>query len=163
MTATVTPTPTPDFSVVGLPSEPTSAPALDFVDQMCQAQWFTDSGDLPCPGNEPSSEAGFVGDQMCEDQLSTEAGDLFCPGNEAQTDTGFVMRLSGKIQGLPANIKLLLTFPPKFDDKTISSKYPPFTVENGDRFRSSARLSRSTHFVMWSSSCMPSTTKDKPE
>ena len=105
MTATVTPTPTPDFSVVGLPSEPTSAPAFDFVDQMCQAQWFTETGDLPCPGN------------------------------EAQADTGFVTELGGEIQGLPANIKLLLTFPPKFDDKTISSKYPPFTVENGDRFR----------------------------
>jgi hypothetical protein len=105
LTATVTPTPTPDFSVVGLPGEPTSAVAFDFVDQMCQAQWFTGSGDLPCPGN------------------------------EAQANTGFVTSLNGETQDLPANIKLLLTFPPKAGDKTISSKYPPFTVEEGDRFR----------------------------
>jgi hypothetical protein len=135
MTATATPTPTPDFSVVGLPSEPANTPAFDFVDQMCQAHWFTESGDLPCPGNEPSTETGFVGDQMCEDQQSTEVGDLSCLGNEAQINTGFVTRLGGKIQGLPANIKLLLTFPPKAGDKTISSKYPPFTVKKGDRFR----------------------------
>jgi hypothetical protein len=105
LTATMTATPTPDFSVIGLPGEPASALAFDFVDQMCQAQWFTETGDLPCPGN------------------------------EAQADTGFVMRLGGEIQGLPANIKLLLTFPPKSDDKTVSSKYPPFTVKKGDRFR----------------------------
>lgn len=135
MTATVTPTPTPDFGVIGLPSEPTNAMALDFVDQICQAQWFTDSGDLLCPGNEPSTEAGFVGDQMCEDQSSTEAGDQSCPGNAAQASTGFVMRLNGRVQGLPANIKLLLTFPPTEGDKTISSKYPPFAVKKGDRFR----------------------------
>ena len=105
MTATVTPTLTPDFSVVGLPSEPTSAPAFDFVEQMCQAQWFTETGNLPCPGN------------------------------EAQVNEGFVTKLGGEIQDLPANIKLLLTFPPKAGDKTISSKYPPFTVKKGDRFR----------------------------
>jgi hypothetical protein len=105
LTATVTPTPTPDFSLVGLPSEPASAVAFDFVDQMCQAQWFTESGDLSCPGN------------------------------ETQANTGFVTKLGGEIQGLPANIELLLTFPPKSGDKTISSKYPPFTVKKGDRFR----------------------------
>jgi hypothetical protein len=134
-TATVTPTPTPDFSIIGLPSEPTSAVAFDFVDLMCQAQWFTEAGDLPCPGNKPSTETGFVGDQICEDQQSTEAGDLSCLGNAAQTNTGFVARLGGKIQGLPPNIKLLLTFPPKAGDETISSKYPPFTVKEGDHFR----------------------------
>jgi hypothetical protein len=105
LTATVTPTPQPDFSIIGLPSELANIPAFDFVDQMCQAQWFTEAGNLPCPGD------------------------------EAQTDMGFVTRLDGEIQGLPANIMLLLTFPPKAGDKTISSKYPPFTVKKGDRFR----------------------------
>ena len=135
LTATVTSTPTPDFSIIGLPSEPSSAIALDFVNQMCQAQWFTESGDLPCPGNESSTGTGFVGDQLCEDQQSTEAGDLSCLGNVAQTNTGFVAKLGGELQDLPGNMKLLLTFPPKAGDQTILSKYPPFTVMKGDRFR----------------------------
>jgi hypothetical protein len=134
-TATITPTPTPDFSVIGLPSEPTSAVVFDFVDQMCQAQWFTETGNLPCPGSEPATETGFVGDQMCEDQQSTQAGDVSCLGSKALANTAFVTRLDGQIQGLPSNIKLLLTFPPQGGDETISSKYPPFTVQAGDRFR----------------------------
>jgi hypothetical protein len=105
LTATVTPTSTPDFSVVGLPGEPSTSIAFDFVEQMCQAQWFTQVGDLPCPGG------------------------------RAQTETGFVMKLDADIQGLPANIGLLLTFPPASGDKTISSKYPAFLVKKGDRFR----------------------------
>jgi hypothetical protein len=101
----VTVTPTPDFSLVGLPGEPAGALAFDFVEQMCQAQWFTQAGDLPCPGD------------------------------KAQTSTGFVIKLGAEIQGLPANIGLLLTFPPASGDKTISGKYPPFLVQEGDRFR----------------------------
>jgi hypothetical protein len=105
LTATVTPTPTPDFSVVGLPAEPAGTLAFDFVKQLCQAQWFT------------------------------EAGDLSCPGDEVPAGTAFVEKLSGDVQGLPANIGMLLTFPPPYGDETISSKYPPFLVEKGDRFR----------------------------
>jgi hypothetical protein len=103
-TVTATVSPTPDYSVVGLPDE-AGTPAFDFVDQMCNAQWFTELGDLPCPGD------------------------------EAQADAGYVVQLSGEMQNLPSNIDLLLTFPPRTEVETISSKYPPFTVKKGDRFR----------------------------
>lgn len=104
-TATVTPTPTPDLSLIGLPSEQARTTAFDFVSEMCNAQWFTKAGDLPCPGN------------------------------EAQADAGYIMQLNGAVQNLPSNIDLLLMFPPRTNVETISSKYPPFKVEKGDRFR----------------------------
>lgn len=104
-TATITPTPVPDFSQIGLPTEEPGANVFDFIDEMCNAQWFTEAGDLPCPGA------------------------------EAQADAGFVMRLDGSVQDLPSNIGLLLTFPPRTNVETISSKYPEFEVKKGDRFR----------------------------
>jgi hypothetical protein len=104
-TATITPTPTPDFSVIGLPMEKPGTTAFDFVDEMCQAQWFT------------------------------EVGDLACPGDDTQADSGYVEQLDGMVQDLPSNIKLLLTFPPRMRVEAISSKYPEFQVQNGDRFR----------------------------
>jgi hypothetical protein len=104
-TATISPTPTPDFSVIGLPAEKPGTTALDFVSEICQAQWFTNVGDLPCPGD------------------------------ETQADSGYVEQLNGKVQDLPSNIKMLLTFPPRKRVEAISSKYPEFEVKQGDRFR----------------------------
>lgn len=104
-TSTITPTPTPDFSLVGLPGEDPGNIALDFVSEMCRAHWYTSAGDLPCPGN------------------------------ETQADSGYVEQLDGKVQDLPSNIKLLLTFPPRKRVEAISSKYPEFQVQQGDRFR----------------------------
>ncbi len=103
VTATVSPT--PDFSVVGLPTEPAGTLAFDFVDQICNARWFTRGQSLPCPGS----------------------------GNQA--NAGYVMRLGGEVQGLPPGLNLLLTYPPQDNFETISSKYPAFTVQKGDRFR----------------------------
>ncbi len=102
---TSTATPSPDLSLVGLPAESAGTNALDFVATMCQAQWFTEIGNLPCPGG-PS-----------------------------QADAGYVMQLSDEDQGLPANFNLMMTFPPQKNVQTISSKYPDFTVKKGDRFR----------------------------
>jgi hypothetical protein len=104
-TATITSTPTPDLSVVGLPAEESGSTAFDFVEQMCNAQWSTRGQDLPCPGNESQSSAGYV------------------------------MQFDGKSQGLPSNIKVLLAYTPQENYETISSKYPTFTVQKGDRFR----------------------------
>jgi hypothetical protein len=104
-TATITPIPTPDLSLIGLPSEPAGTTALDFVETMCKAQWFTELGNLPCPGSDTQAEAGYV------------------------------MKLSGDLQGLPPNVNILLTFPPQKGVETIFSKYPAFTVRKGDRFR----------------------------
>jgi hypothetical protein len=88
-----------------LPSEPAGSVAFDFVEQMCAAQWFTEGGSLPCPGD------------------------------ASQADTGYVMRLEGGVPSVPAGFPMLLTYPPVVHYATISSKYPPFTVQKGDRFR----------------------------
>lgn len=112
-TATVAPTPTPDFSLVGLPAEPSSAVAFDFVEQMCNAQWFSSGGQLPCPGN------------------------------DGQQGSGYVTALDASVQDLRSNLNILLTFPPLNGYGTLYSKYPPFTVKDGDRFR--AALTCRTH------------------
>ncbi len=104
-TATVTSTPTPDFSLVGLPTEEEGTLVFDFVEQMCNAEWHTRGQDLPCPGNDSQSSAGYV------------------------------MQLDGESQGLPSNINILLAYTPQKNYETISSKYPVFTVQKGDRFR----------------------------
>ncbi len=104
-TFTLSPTPAPDFSRVGLPAESAGEVAMDFVGQLCQAQWFSGSQLLPCPGN------------------------------DGQQDTGFVMSLDGSIQGLPSNLGLLLAFPPANYYGTLYSKYPVITIKDGDRFR----------------------------
>ncbi|HEX2697269.1 MAG TPA: hypothetical protein VHM28_06130 [Anaerolineales bacterium] len=104
-TATITPIPTPDLTLVGLPTEPAGTTAFDFVETMCKAQWFTQLGDLPCPGK------------------------------DSQADSGYVMQLDGEVQGLPSNFNVLLAFPPDKSVESIFSKYPTFTVKKGDRFR----------------------------
>lgn len=104
-TATATLVPTPDFTLAGLPAEGNGTNVFDFVAQVCKAEWFTRGQELPCPGN------------------------------ENQQDLGYVMQLDGAVQGLPSNLGILLTYPPQLNFGTISSKYPSFTVEKGDRFR----------------------------
>jgi predicted small secreted protein len=105
-TATLTPIPTPNPGAVGLPTEPAGSNALDFVDRMCKAEWFTRGNTLPCPGD---------------------------PNNP---DGGFVMQLPGDQQGLTPEFPVLLMYPPQDNYETISSKFPDFTVQKGDRFRS---------------------------
>lgn len=105
-TLTVTPLPpTPDLKTIGLPSEPAGSVALDFVAQMCDAQWYTEGGSLPCPGD------------------------------ASQADSGYVMRIDKDVPGVSIGFPMLLTYPPVVHYATISSKYPPFTVQKGDRFR----------------------------
>jgi hypothetical protein len=103
--ATAILSPTPDFSLVGLPVEQVSNLAFDFVAQMCNAEWSTRGQQLPCPGD------------------------------ESQKNSGYVMRLAGEAQGLSSNLSVLLVYPPQINFETISSKYPSFTVKKGDRFR----------------------------
>jgi hypothetical protein len=104
-TKTVTPTPTPDLKTIGLPSEPDGTLAFDFVDQICAAEWYTPEQSLPCPGD------------------------------ANQTDMGYVMRLEEGVEGMPAGIPMMLTYPPLVHYSKIFSKYPAFTVQKGDRFR----------------------------
>jgi hypothetical protein len=105
-TATNTPAPTPDFALIGLPSEQAGSSVFDFVAQMCNAEWFS------------------RGQQQ-----------LPCPGSDNQQDVGYAMSLPGQFQGLPSNLSVLLTFPPTDHYGTLFSKYPEFTVRSGDRFR----------------------------
>ncbi len=104
-TATVTPAPTPDPTGIGLPAETTGTDPLDFVASICKADWFTQGGSLPCPGDPNNSEGGFA------------------------------MSLPSVQQDLPPGFPVLLTYPPQGTYQTIFSKYPAFTVKKGDRFR----------------------------
>jgi len=104
-TATAIMSPTPDFSLVGLPVEQVSNVAFDFVAQMCNAEW------------------------------STRGQQLACPGDESEKNTGYVMRLAPEAQGLSSNLSVLFVYPPQINYETISSKYPSFTLKKGDRFR----------------------------
>lgn len=104
-TATLTPTPTLDPAAAGLPPESGGATALDFTADMCKADWFSEGGPLPCPGD------------------------------EAKPDLGYVLRLPGDAQGLQPDFPVLLMYPPQQNYETIFGKYPPFEVQKGDRFR----------------------------
>jgi hypothetical protein len=104
-TETVTPISTPDFSLIGLPTEEDGTLVFDFVEQMCNAEWYTRGQDLPCPGDDSQSSAGYV------------------------------MQLDGESQGFSSDINVLLAYTPQKNYETISSKYPAFTVQKGDRFR----------------------------
>jgi hypothetical protein len=103
-TATVTPIPTLDFSLVGLPAEEEGTLVFDFVEQMCDAEWHTRGQSLPCLG-------------------------------DTQSNAGYVMKLDGGEQSLPSNMNILLAYTPQENYETISSEYPAFTVQRGDRFR----------------------------
>jgi hypothetical protein len=104
-TATATAAPTPDFSLVGLPTEKEGELVFDFVEQMCDADWSTRGQDLPCPGSDTQSSAGYV------------------------------MQIDGATQGLPSNINVLMAYTPQEKYETIYGKYPAVTVQKGDRFR----------------------------
>jgi hypothetical protein len=103
--ATSTQPPTPDFGLIGLPTEEAGTLVFDFVEQMCDAEWFTRGQELPCPGNDTQSTAGYV------------------------------MKLDWETQGLPSDVNILMAYTPQEKYETISSKYPSFTVQKGDRFR----------------------------
>jgi hypothetical protein len=103
--ATATSSPTPDFSLIGLPTEKESELVFDFVEQMCDAVWSTRGQDLPCPGSDTQSSAGYV------------------------------MQIDGTTQGLPSNMNILMAYTPQEKYETIYGKYPAITVQKGDRFR----------------------------
>jgi len=104
-TATATSLPTPDFSLVGLPAEKEGELVFDFVEQLCNAEWSTRGQELPCPGSDTQSSAGYV------------------------------MQIDGATQGLPSNMNILMAYTPQEKYETIYGKYPAVTVQEGDRFR----------------------------
>jgi hypothetical protein len=103
--ATATLPPTPDLNLIGLPTEQEGELIFDFVDQLCEAEWSTRGQELPCPGSDTQSSAGYV------------------------------MQIDGATQGLPSNMNILLAYTPQEKYETIYGKYPAVTVQKGDRFR----------------------------
>lgn len=103
---TVTPG-TPSPTPTGATSTPMAGVAYDFAADACAGSWFTGAGQLPCPGNDGDAK-GFVL-KVTNPKLETGATDSR-PG--------------------------LLTFPQNVQNGYIQGFFPPFRVQNGDRFRS---------------------------
>src|SRR6266508_1322936 len=104
-------TPT-DMSIPSVtPGGPTATPVpgviYDFVAGMCSATWTSGTGQLPCPGIDGNPN-GFV---FKVDHPKLETGGTDTPPG-------------------------LLTFPQNAQNGYLQGFYPPFHVQNGDRFRS---------------------------
>ncbi|MCS7011853.1 MAG: NBR1-Ig-like domain-containing protein [Anaerolineales bacterium] len=84
----------------------------DFYANACSATWTSGAGVLPCPGTDGDAK-GFV--------LKLDAP-----------------RLEDNTTGAPG----LLTFPQRVTNGYIQGIYPPYTVQNGDRFQSIVNCQR---------------------
>ncbi len=109
-TATTTAIPSSIASATGPSTATPAAPAMtvDFVNTVCQAQWQSNDGVLPCPG-QPGDARGFV---MIENRAVLEDGST-------------------------ASLPSLLTFPASTADGYILGLYPAFVVQPGDHFQAS--------------------------
>jgi len=96
--------------------------AFDFVNSVCTATWSSGSGVLPCPGTDGDAR-------------------------------GFVLSLtSPRIEnGVTETRAGLLTFPQNSSSGYIQGAYPAFTVQSGDRFKStlSCEYGASDCFVIY--------------
>ena len=101
------PTKTPTPTATGPTPGPISGSAYDFAANACAASWFSGAGALPCPGTDGDAK-GFVL-KVTNPKLETGVTDTR-PG--------------------------LITFPQNIQNGYIQGFYPPFRVQNGDRFRS---------------------------
>ena len=104
---TPTDTPIPSITPGGPTATPVPGTVYDFVANVCSATWFSGAGQLPCPGIDGNPN-GFV---FKVDHPSLETGGTNTPPG-------------------------LLTFPQNAQNGYIQGFYPPFHVQNGDRFRS---------------------------
>ena len=93
------------INVIGAPP-PTSANGYDFVTHVCDAQWTSGVGALPCPDQSVSN--------------------------------GTIITVNNPIleNNTVASSSALLTVPQNVYNGYIQGVFPPFTVQNGDRFRS---------------------------
>ncbi len=103
------PTVTPGGPTVTPGPSVTPAPgiAYDFATNACAGTWYSGAGALPCPGTDGDAR-GFVL-QVSNPHLE-----------------------SGAIDTRPG----LITFPQNVQNGYIQGFFPPFAVQNGDRFRS---------------------------
>ena len=93
------------INVAGTPP-PTTANGYDFVAHVCEAQWTSGVGVLPCPDQSVSN--------------------------------GTIITVNNPIleNNTVASSSALLTVPQNAYNGYIQGVFPPFTVQNGDRFRS---------------------------
>ena len=130
-TATATPSsPTPSITPGGLTNSPTPSVTPD-VPSNTPTPSITPSGPIATP------VAGVAFDfaaNVCTALWFSGAGQLPCPGNDGDPN-GFVLKLNNPIleTGVTDTRPGLLTFP---QNGYIQGFYPPFHVQNGDRFRS---------------------------
>jgi murein DD-endopeptidase MepM/ murein hydrolase activator NlpD len=109
-TPTATPdgnSPTPSITPGGPTATPIPNTVYDFAVNACAATWFSGAGQLPCPGTDGDAK-GFI-----------------LKVSNPRLETGAFDSRAG-----------LLTFPQNVQNGYIQGFYPPFHVQNGDRFRS---------------------------
>jgi hypothetical protein len=98
-------------TVTPTPTGPTATPgantAYDFATNACAGTWYSGAGQLQCPGTDGDAK-GFVL-KVTNPKLETGATD---------------------------NRPGIVTFPQNVQNGYIQGFYPPFRVQNGDRFRS---------------------------
>ena len=105
---TLPPTPLPTTSPSALPTPEAGAVAFDFIQSVCQASWSNSSIYLPCPGDLNYKEPGYIG----------------------------VLESTSLDNGNRLSASSLLTIPAQDGSATgITGRYPPFTVQKGDRFK----------------------------
>ena len=98
-----------DGNLIELPTPVVGTVALDFADRPCSASWSNNGEYMPCPGNLDEISGGYT------DRFDT----IVIEGNIHINQPG------------------LLTIPAQKDSGyyAIFGKYPPFTVQPGDRFQ----------------------------
>jgi hypothetical protein len=105
---TVTPGgPTVTVTPTGPTVTPIAGTAYDFAANACAGTWYSGAGQLPCPGTNGDPK-GFV-----------------LRVNNPRLESGATDPRQG-----------LLTFPQNVQNGYIQGFFPPFRVQNGDRFRS---------------------------
>jgi hypothetical protein len=128
-TPTSTMTSQPSDTATPLPPTSTTAPtatsvppemiALDFVVQLCNAQWMNGGQHL-----------------------------VPCPEINADHSGGYAVPLDPTTEGLPAGTPVLLTIPATNGYAGLFLRYPPITIHDGDRFRATLRCQSQTPCVV---------------
>jgi hypothetical protein len=122
-TATVLPSDTATIGPPTLTPLPTPTPpavlgtiAMDFIALVCDAQWMNGGQHL-----------------------------VPCPDANADHSGGYAVPLDPTSEGLPADTPVLLTIPATNGYAALFLRYPPVTIQTGDRFRATLRCQSKAH------------------
>jgi hypothetical protein len=99
-------TPSTPVTPGGTTAVPSANTAYDFASNACAGTWYSGAGQLPCPGTDGDAK-GFV--------LKVSNPKLESGGTDPRPG--------------------LITFPQNVQNGYIQGFFPPFRVQNGDRFR----------------------------